>query len=77
MIKICSTTRAVEIGETNPAIKLQKSTWNPILKPIKVQSALIDDQVKLQHDLTKECKLRTELECKVARLEENASVQER
>ena len=37
-----------------------------------------NNQVKLQQDLTKERKLRTELECKVAHLEEeNASLQER
>ena len=57
--------------------KWKKITWNLVLKATEVRSALINNQVKLQQDLTKERELRTELESKVARLEEeNATLQE-
>ena len=58
--------------------KWKKITWNLALKPAEVRSALIDNQAKLQQDLTKERQLRSELENKVAHLEEeNATLQEK
>ena len=55
----------------------KKITWNIALKPAEVRSALIENQTKLQQDLTKERQLVSELESRVAQLEENVTLQEK
>ena len=58
--------------------KWKKSNWNIALKPAEVRSALIENQTKLQQDLTKERQLVSELESRVAQLEEeNMTLQEK